>query len=273
MNMSRNRYFLPASAFLMANLLAWSALAASDGLSIRPIIDATQGEAPRLAEIGASEAVINFTSSIALACTVVYGETPAYGRITNDPDMSATATIDHRPVLGDLKPDTMYHFRVQGVSLDGTLYLGEQRTFRTAKAVATKANLALGAKVVAVSSNYGGGANSGAWGANSALDGKRSTAWSSSGDGDDAFVEIDLGSPQEITAADVWTRTMSDGTAQIFTFTITTAEGEKFGPYTLPDANKPYRFDLPVTTQRLRLEALKTSGGNTGLVEFQVFGK
>jgi hypothetical protein len=58
----------------------------------------------------------------------------------------------------------------------------------------------MGAQVTAVSSNFGGAASGQAWGADHAFDGQMSTEWSSRGDGDDAFVEIDLGRPRKLTA-------------------------------------------------------------------------
>lgn len=254
-----------------------STLAAEQDLNVRPLTEATKGEAPALSEVSATDAILTFTSSIPLACTVVYGETKSYGMISNDPGMSGVATINHRPVLGGLKADTSYHFRVQGVAADGTVYVGRERTFHTKKAVKgavdNLAALTRGATVAAVSSNWGGGPNDGAYGASSAFDESRTSEWSSFGDGNDAFIEIDLGGIKEIGAIEVWTRTMSDGTAQIFTFTVSTGEGKTFGPFRLPDAERPYSFTLEAKTDSLRLDAVETSGGNTGLVEFKVFGK
>jgi len=41
------------------------------------------------------------------------------------------AHADHHPVLTGLAPDTVYYLRLQGVGPDGTLYRGEEFTFRT----------------------------------------------------------------------------------------------------------------------------------------------
>jgi len=70
---------------------------------------------------------------------------------------------------------------------------------------------------------------------------------------------------------EVWTRTMSDGTAQIFAFTLTTDTGEVLGPFTLQDAEKAYRFEVAATARSLRLDVVESSGGNTGLVEFVAY--
>jgi hypothetical protein len=104
------------------------------------------------------------------------------------------------------------------------------------------------------------------------LDGNRGTAWSSNGDGNDAFIQIELAQAVRLSAVEVWTRSMSDGTAQILAFTLTTDTGDVLGPFELPDASEPYRFELAGVARSLRLDVVESSGGNTGLVEFAVYG-
>ena len=65
---------------------------------------------------------------------------------------------------------------------------------------------------------------------------------------------------------------MSDGTAQIFAFTLTTDGGEVLGPFVLQDAAQAYRFEVNVTARSLRLDVVESSGGNTGLIEFAAYG-
>jgi len=243
---------------------------------VRPIDEVSAGGPPDIVEITDSDAVLIFESSESLACSVVYGETTSYGLISVDQDMGGGAHTDHHPLLSDLDPDTEYHYRVQGTAPDGTLYMSEDRVFRTLPVEeAAEVNLAspeAGARVIAVSSSFGGAANDEPWGANSAIDGSRGTAWSSNGDGNDAFVEIELAEPANLHAVEVWTRSMSDGTAQISEFTLTTDSGEVLGPFTLTDAEQSYRFDLDAVARSLRLDVVDSTGGNTGLVEFTVFG-
>jgi hypothetical protein len=43
------------------------------------------------------------------------------------------------------------------------------------------------------------------------------------------------------------------------------------GPYELPDAAKPHRFDIEVTAKSLRLDVVASNGGNVGLVEFATY--
>lgn len=243
---------------------------------IRSIEEVSMGGPPQIVDITDTDAVLVFGSSIPLACSVVYGKTTAYGLISVDQDMNGGAHADHHPLLLGLEPDTEYHYRVQGSAADGRLYVGEDRTFRTLpakeKAEVNLASLEAGARVAAVSSNFGGVANDESWGANSALDGKRDTAWSSAGDGNEAFIEIELARPAQLYAVEVWTRSMSDRTAQISVFTLTTEAGEVLGPFTVQDAAQPYRFEVNVTARSLRLDVVDSSGGNTGLVEFAVYG-
>ena len=231
---------------------------------------------PRITDITAQDAVLRVQSSVALACSVVYGETGAFGMIATDIDMAGGAHSDHHPVLAGLKPDTEYSYRVQGTAADGRLFMSATRTFRTPARKAAEAvnlgSLAAGARVAGVSSNYGGAGNDSSFGAHMALDGSNRTAWSSFGDGDDAFIDIAFAGPARIDAVEVWTRTMANGTAQIFSFTLTTDSGEVLGPFDLPDASRAYRFEVDITSRSLRLDVVSSNGGNTGLVEFAAFG-
>jgi hypothetical protein len=177
--------------------------------------------------------------------------------------------------LTNLKADTDYVYRVQGTASNGAVYWSELASFHTPKSTGSArtnyASLANGASVMQVSSNFAGAANTAFWGANNALDNNTSTAWSSNGDGDRAFIEIRLAKATTLTSTAVWSRAMSDGSAKILRFTITTDTGQVFGPFTLNDTDKAYEFALPVTASTLRFNVVASSGGNTGLVEWAVF--
>ncbi len=243
---------------------------------IRPLEEVSANGPPQITDLTANDAILRFESSIPLACSVVYGKTTDYGLVSVDLDMAGGAHMDHGPLLTGLEPDTIYHFRLQGTAPDGTLYISEDMTFRTSEEVTdvevNLASLEAGARVLDVSSNFGGAGNDETWGANSSIDSNRGSAWSSNGDGNDAYIEIELAQQTNLSAIEVWTRSMSNGTAQIFSFTLTTDAGLVLGPFSLEDAEQSYRFDVEAVAHSIRLDVIDSSGGNTGLVEFAVFG-
>ena len=122
-----------------------------------------------------------------------------------------------------------------------------------------------------MSSNYGGGADDATWGALSAIDGNGATAWSSNGDGDDAWIELALAARTHVTRLGFWTRTMGTS-AEIQSFQVVTDAGETFGPFTLTGAAAMDYFDTDFTATTLRFEAVTSTGGNTGALEIEVYG-
>lgn len=194
-----------------------------------------------------------------------------------DADMAGGGHTEHHPLLTGLKPDTQYFARLQGIGSDGTLYRSEEYTFQTlpASSVDVELNMALvenGAQIVGVSSNFNGGANDSAWGTLKAIDGDLATAWSSDGDGDEAWIEIELPEETRITRIGFWTRTMGSS-AQIQSFQVVTEKGETYGPFDLEDATQLYLFETDFTARNLRFEVISSSGGNTGVVEIEIFGE
>jgi hypothetical protein len=245
-------------------------------IQIKPIEDILVS-GPEFVNVGAQTATLQLKVSQPLVCAVVYGETKQYGQMATDPGMGGVGTTDHTVLLSGLKPDTLYYARFQGVVADGTLYRSQDYTFHTTPATesANGPNLALpenGATLVGVSSNYGGGANDSTFGALKAIDGDPATAWSSNGDGDNAWIEIELAAKTHVTKIGFWTRTMGTS-AQIESFQIVTDTGETVGPFDLTYATQSYLFDTDFVAKRLRFEAVKTSGGNTGAVEIEVYGQ
>ena len=242
-------------------------------------------EGPNVLEDTGTSVVIQFTSGVPTMCNVAYGDDTDYGSLATMP-MMAGAVREHAVTLTGLTPNTTYHYRITLTDEQARVYQSEDFVFTTT-AVESEggvpgaggqpegenvASLAAGARVVGVSSNWGGGANDSAFGADNAIDGQKNTEWSSNGDGDDAWIEIELAQTYEVHTIGFWTRTMSDGTAQLFRFSITTDQGETFGPFDLPDAMRIYTFPVQFTARTLRFDAVETSGGNTGAVEIEVYG-
>ena len=135
---------------------------------------------------------------------------------------------------------------------------------------ANLASLDNGARVVAVSSAFGGAALGEPWGGEGAIDGDPTTQWSSDGDGDDAWIEIELAEPAAVVRIGFWTRTMGTS-AEIRSFQVVSDDGETHGPFALAGPADMSYFDVDFTTQRLRFEAVETSAGNTGAVEIEVY--
>ena len=240
------------------------------GAGVRPIEEILV-DGPQI-DAGATSATVSVTTRIPVACAVVYGTTHGYGSLATDAEMAGGAHADHHPVMTGLMPDTVYYVRLQGVGPDGTLYRGEEFAIRTLPAAGTSgpANFAETGRVSAVSSEYGGAAD-GPFAAIRAIDGDPSTQWSSNGDGDGAWIEIELAAPTHVERVGFWSRTMG-GSAEIFSFRIVTDEGEEFGPFEVSGAAQIYFFDTDFTARRLRFEAVETSGGNTGAVEIEIYG-
>jgi len=254
-------------------LVPFALLAGNFG--VKSISNVVKDTPPTFTKINSKDATLEFISSIPLNCSIVYGTTKKYGNLAINPGMNGPMAVNHRPILTNLKPSTIYHARVQGVDAEGNIYVGKDIVFKTKDIVkGALKNIALvsnGAKVKSVSSNWGNGSNGGSYGANSAIDGNPTTSWSSNSDGDNAFIEVQFPKKSQIHYIKVWTRTMSNNTAQIFSFNVVNDKGETFGPFKLPDASRAYKFNLKTKTKTLKLQALKTNTGNTGLVEFKVY--
>ena len=231
---------------------------------------------PTIVDIGPRSATLVADSNVDLVCAVAFGTTTDYGQIATDLDMGGGGHSDHRPVLTGLEPDTLYHYRLGGLGPDGTVYLSEDFTFRTPpedEVGDQQPNDEIVAlSVIGVSSNFGGGDNDSVWGAGNAIDGDFSTQWSSDGDGDDAWIELQLPFTTRVTAIGFWTRTMG-ASAQILSFQVVTDLDETYGPFELDNATGVHYFDVDLTAGRLRFEAIDTSGGNTGAVEIEVYGE
>ncbi len=238
------------------------------------------GDVRDFAEIQASDVVITFdaagssamlevNTTVDAVCAIAYGPTGDYGFLATDTDMAGGGHDDHHPTMLGLEPDTTYFYRLQGIGPDGTLYVSEQMTFRTPAADdasgPARANLAVGATIVDVSSEF-----SASFAAGNAVDGSLASEWSSRGDGDDAYITIDLGAETAATGVGFRTREMSDGTSITTSFTITVDGSETFGPF---EAGPGLAVaDVAFTGRTIRFDVETSTGGNTGAVEIEVYG-
>jgi hypothetical protein len=235
----------------------------------------------RIEEVSATRAVVRFDTDVPASCEVEYGlARDSLDLRATDPDMEpGTLALMHSVALEDLSHGTTYYVRARATDADGqTAYssIVEFTTLHGEDVTAGLTNVALlsqGTTVIEVSSNWGGGGNDSSYGIHKALDGSESTEWSSNGDGDDAWVLLDLGQPRTITHFAYRSRMMLDGTS-IVTRVRVLAEGVEIGVYDTPDHTVRHVFELdePLTgVQQVRVEAVETTGGNTGAREIQFF--
>lgn len=248
------------SAVVVACLWALGLGSGAGAQAVEPFSDIQASPVTVTPDPSGRSARLTVDTTIDAACSVVYGTDDSFGRIAVDSDMDGGAHAEHQPVLGGLEPETTYRFRLQGTATDGTLYVSEVMTFTTPAAPAGPTNLAQGATVTGASSEW-----SDDFAAELAFDGDPSTEWSSRGDGDDAWVEIDLGAPAEVAAVVFRTRSMSDGTARTTEFTLT-ADGTVLGPFPVDETIELGSLDAQV----LRFDVEASTGGNTGAVEILV---
>jgi hypothetical protein len=256
-------------ALLAAAALLWGAAQAQSLVALP--LDAILATPIELADLGPRSATLRIATTIDVACVVVFGTDEGFGSLALDETMDDGAHRDHRVVLRGLEPETDYVYRLQGSDPQGNFYVGETLAFRTpaappgAELGTNVATVARGARILAVSSEF-----SDAWGATRAIDGQPTTAWSSAGDGDDAFITVELPAEVQVSGFGLWTRTMVTS-AQIVTFQVTTPSGQVFGPFEVPDASMLHAFPAEVVDRRFTFEVLSSSGGNTGAVEVAVF--
>lgn len=214
-----------------------------------------------------TSATLSVTTDLEMACAVVFGQSEALGDgIATDADMGGGAHTTHAAVMRDLEPDTLYYYRVQGSGSDGRLYQGELGSFRTPAAGPSDAlgpNVALDAQVTQVSSEF-----SSAFAGANAVDGDSSTEWSTDGDGDDASLTLDLGQETDVVGFGYRSRSMSDGTAVVDSYTVT-VDGSVLGPF--PAGAGLVVSAAEVRGQVLTFDAVTTSGGNTGATEIEVY--
>jgi len=214
-------------------------------------------------------AVLRLTTTIDVACSVVYGTTTEFGGLATDTDMAGGGHREHQPLMTGLEPGTTVLYRAQGTDAAGNIYVGDIERFVVPGAdgagAASVSNLALDGTVTDVSGEFNDN-----FAAANAIDGSLVTEWSSRGDGDDAFIVIDLGATQDVTGIGFRTREMGDGTAITNSYVVIVDGGDPLGPF--PAGPGLVTSELETTGRVFRIEMDDTTGGNTGAVEIEIYG-
>jgi hypothetical protein len=233
--------------------------------AVEPIDAIVVGDIEIETDPSGRSATLAVETAIPVACAVIYGSDDSFGSIAVDSDMQGGAHNDHSPLLTGLTPATEYHYILQGSDTAGTIYRSDVMSFRTPAAADTGLgpNIAPTGTVTAASSSF-----SDRFAPELAIDGDLGTEWSTAGDGDEAWIEIDLGENQAIAAVGFRTREMTDGTAITDTFSVT-IDGTDVGPF--PTGAEPAVLDEVVVGRVVRFDAIETTGGNTGATEIEIF--
>ncbi|MDX2019043.1 MAG: discoidin domain-containing protein [Deltaproteobacteria bacterium] len=233
----------------------------------------------RVDEIGSRRAVVRFETSEPTTCEVEWGLAPdALDRAASDPDMDPDNpyAVGHEVPLEDLPPGTTIHFRARATTPGGMTWFSDGCAFPTAPSSPNEpawVNVAPMGMIAGRSSNFGGAADQETWGAAAAIDGMMATEWSSNGDGDGAWLTVDLGRPYTLVGSGFCSRKMTDGTSIVRSIELTFDGADGRGPYQTPNPDHAYKFGFtrPVVARQVRLDALTTSGGNTGVKELELF--
>ncbi len=257
---------LALTAALATSAASCSEVSTDDG-PIRPF-DEIAATGPEVeVDPSGTFAVVLVTTTIEAVCAVSYGPGPELGMIATDQEMDGGGHRDHRPVLGGLSPGVEYSFRLQGIGADGTLYRSRLMTFQTPSVPSEDlpgTNIAPQAQIVEVSSEF-----SAAFSAANAIDGDPTTEWSSRGDGDDAFIVLDLGTDTAVSGIGYRSRSMSDGTALTTSFIVTIDDNTILGPF---DAGPGLVVvEAPFQGRLVRIDVETSTGGNTGAVEIEIY--
>jgi len=289
-----NRPFVRLATVLVALAVVASACGSSnsDSAPADTSSDAGLGQLLPFSEVQASDftfdadmsdpnrGIFHVTTTEPMICTIVWGETEAFGNFNNSLAMNGTGIVQHDVFLPGAEQGKTYFFRVQGSTADGRQFRSPTDTFTIpvstppsgdamggGDAMAVHGtNLALSSTIVEASSEFGPG-----WEATNAIDGVGTTEWATKGDGDSGFITIDLGSPQSVVGTEFITRRMLDGTAITDTYMITVDGGEPLGPFTAGTPAQPNFNAAEFTGQVIRFDIAASSGGNVGAIEVNVF--
>ncbi len=232
-------------------------------------------EKPEIIELSGSGASIGFSTEEPTLSSTAVGFAEDFGRVARAP--GSNPSVNHEVSLPGLQADSEYYSETIAIDETGELIRSPLISFTTLEVVEEDfgenyALIAKGADISGVSSNFGNDI-AGSFGALNVIDGDPGTEWSSQGEGDNAWIEIELAETIEVTGFGFWSRTMGD-TGEIRKLRVLDKTGEVLGEFEIPDAEKLYNFTFtPVQSRGLRFEVIESTGGNTGAREIRIYGE
>lgn len=246
---------------------------AHNGVDVRPFREVQDSDFRFEADpADPTRGIFHVKTTEPMICAIVWGEDSSFGRFNNSLAMNGTGIIDHDVLLSDVKPGVDYHYIVEGTTADGTLYRSPEAMFviTRAKAAATAVppgvNVATGAAVVDASSSF-----SSSFAPERAVDGDLGTEWSSRGDGNGAYLVVDVGTVVAVDAVEFVTRSMADGSAVTETFTVSADGGAPLGPFAAGTPAHRRWSKVDITGRVFRFEVATSTGGNVGAVELGLY--
>lgn len=254
-----------------------SALPSTDGgaaVRVMPFSRVEEGSISVVPDpTAADRAILHVRTTQPMICAVLWGRTGRFGHLDNSSDMAGTGLMRHDVYLPGAQPGVRYQYVVEGFTADGTLYRSPVGVFTLAAAGGVMqpatlpygADLTRSARVVAVSSEY-----SPAFAATNAIDGDPTTEWATRGDGNGAFITLDLGAARRIAAVEFVTRSMADGTSITLSYTVTIDGTRTFGPLAAGTPGAPRPSPVDAGGRIVRFQVASSSGGNTGAIEVRV---
>ena len=93
--------------------------AETSGFPVQPIETITDGDFVVEVDPSGTSAVLRLTTTVDVACSVVFGPTSDFGGLSVDDDMAGAGHSDHHPLMTGLEPGTTVLYRVQGTAADG----------------------------------------------------------------------------------------------------------------------------------------------------------
>jgi len=260
---------------ISVNVLSAEAFHDSDGVS-------DEGEAIAHGLVRAQDVSVDpsaFISLISASSTVEELEQPelVVGGVWIDDQMIVYHSTQHRFPLANYVNPTQFT-----LDTDSGSQTHHNSTVCPSSPLANLALLSKGASVLSVSSNFGTSPSdvTSTYGGNKAIDEDPSTAWSSAGDGNDAFITISLPFPSNVVYVDFHTRTMVTS-AQVSEYAVEVDGGLVVASgCEVLDANKPFNCEVigydgeigARNVTEVTFRVVGSSGGNTGAVSVGIYG-